>query len=50
MTGLRRIAGSLRPCWLCGFAVYCEPNYPKDVRVVCARCLRAAVGDRGARS
>lgn len=35
----------IRPCVVCGAPVTCEPDYPGDVRVVCAPCI-ATTGAR----
>lgn len=35
---------TLRPCFICGYPVLCEPDYPPQVRVTCWRCLRASIG------
>jgi hypothetical protein len=33
----------VRPCLVCGGPVVCEPDYPVDVRVVCAACRRGSL-------
>lgn len=30
----------VRACFVCGRPVVCEPDYPRNVRVACWRCIR----------
>ena len=36
---------TLRPCFVCGREVECEPGYPEDIRVACRECIDTRLGE-----